>query len=251
MGNINISKDSGSNNGSFTISAKTPNNTIGYITSTVRVTNADGRYQDVTFIQKGRKAVSSLSANDVSINNGQQEQIHVTVTPNDALYDLTYEVIEGAAIATVSPSGVVTGTGIGTARVKITDTVSGKTTTITVTVGANGYTVTKNATHCIINGAGNTSEGATYTATITADSGYDVPSSITVIMGGTTLAASAYTYSNGSLSIPNVSGNIVITATSSQHEFTVTPLSIEVEYNNTSAQSVTVRSNANWTVAEQ
>ena len=63
------------------------------------------------------------------------------------------------------------------------------------------------------NGASTANIGTTYTATLsTNSSNYSLPSSIKVTMGGTTLTTSDYTYSSnsGSLSIPNVSGDITI-----------------------------------------
>ena len=66
------------------------------------------------------------------------------------------------------------------------------------------------------NGASTVREGATYTATLSASLGRRVPDSIQVKMGGITLSTSRneYSYNNGSISIPNVSGDIEITASS-------------------------------------
>ena len=55
--------------------------------------------------------------------------------------------------------------------------------------------------------------GQTYTATVNGTGNYDPPTSLTVKMGGTTLTSGRdYTYNsnNGSLSIPNVTGDISI-----------------------------------------
>ena len=75
------------------------------------------------------------------------------------------------------------------------------------------YTVSKTNTNCTINGSTTVAEGATYTASVVANDGYEL-SSVTVKMGGTDITASAY--SNGNIIVPNVTGNIVITATATE-----------------------------------
>ncbi len=52
----------------------------------------------------------------------------------------------------------------------------------------------------------------TYTGTMTASGNNTLPESITVTMGGQTLGTGSYTYNNGRVSIPNVVGDVVITA---------------------------------------
>jgi hypothetical protein len=69
------------------------------------------------------------------------------------------------------------------------------------------YTVTNNLTQCTnSNSATKVVQGSTYSATITAKSGYELKS-VTVTMGG-----SPVTVSGGKINITNVTGNIVITA---------------------------------------
>lgn len=75
------------------------------------------------------------------------------------------------------------------------------------------YTVTNTLTNVTSsNSAASVTEGATYTATLTANTGYTLDT-VTVTMGGTDITSSAY--SNGNIGISNVTGNIVITATAS------------------------------------
>lgn len=70
------------------------------------------------------------------------------------------------------------------------------------------YTVTNNLTNCSNTNDATTAEwNSSYVATITANSGY-VIENISVTMGG-----AAVTVTNGVISIPYVTGNIVITAT--------------------------------------
>lgn len=65
------------------------------------------------------------------------------------------------------------------------------------------------------NTATSIAENAAYTATLTADTGYTI-SSVTVTMGGVDVTTSAYTTATGAISIANVTGNIVVTATASE-----------------------------------
>ena len=72
--------------------------------------------------------------------------------------------------------------------------------------------VTKKLSNCALdNGKSRVIEGQGYGATITANQGYTLDSgTVTITMGGVDM--SAY-YSNGKIAIPNVTGDIVITAT--------------------------------------
>lgn len=69
------------------------------------------------------------------------------------------------------------------------------------------YAITKNLTNCTINNSATSIvEGESYSATISANDGYEL-SSVVVTMGG-----SAVSVTNGVINIANVTGNIVITA---------------------------------------
>ena len=69
------------------------------------------------------------------------------------------------------------------------------------------YTVTNTLTNCTNNNsATRVAQGSSYSATITANSGYTLKS-VTVTMGGQSVAVSG-----GTINIANVTGNIVITA---------------------------------------
>lgn len=72
------------------------------------------------------------------------------------------------------------------------------------------YSITNSLTNCTnSNSVNEVVEGGSYSATISANSGYEL-SSVKVTMGGTDVSASAV--SGGNISIANVTGNIVITA---------------------------------------
>lgn len=76
------------------------------------------------------------------------------------------------------------------------------------------YTITKNLTNVTIsNSATSVNENSSYSATLTPSDGYEL-STVTITMGGTDITSS--NYSGGTITIPNVTGNIVITANATQ-----------------------------------
>jgi hypothetical protein len=81
------------------------------------------------------------------------------------------------------------------------------------------YTVTNTLTQCTSNNSATKAvQGGSYSATITAKSGYELES-IVVKMGGTDISSTAV--SGGKITIANVTGNIVITAVAT--EIVITP----------------------------
>ena len=73
------------------------------------------------------------------------------------------------------------------------------------------YSIQKNLTNGHLNGKNTVIAGQSYVAEIIADTGFTMDgATITITMGG--IDMSSY-YSNGKIAIPNVSGNITITAT--------------------------------------
>lgn len=76
------------------------------------------------------------------------------------------------------------------------------------------YSITNTLTNCVSdNSATQAIEGDSYSATISANSGYEL-SSVAVTMGGTDITVDVV--SGGSISIANVTGDIVITATATE-----------------------------------
>lgn len=70
--------------------------------------------------------------------------------------------------------------------------------------------ITNSLTHVTNSNASvSVEEGAAYTATLSADTGYTL-NSVTITMGGTDITSTAY--SDGSINIASVTGDIVITA---------------------------------------
>ena len=101
----------------------------------------------------------------------------------------------------------------------ITVTYNSKTTTFNVTVSATEtpvttYTITNNLTNVVNNNSSaSVTEGNNYVATLTAKSGYALDN-VTITMGGADITSSCY--SDGSINISNVTGNIIITASATK-----------------------------------
>lgn len=70
--------------------------------------------------------------------------------------------------------------------------------------------------------------GGSYTATITEDEGYTI-NSYAVTMGGVDITSSAY--SNGTININRVTGNVVITVVASKPRVNVLPLAVDADGN--------------------
>lgn len=82
------------------------------------------------------------------------------------------------------------------------------------------YTVTNTLNQCTTNNSATKAvQGGSYSATITAKSGYELKS-IVVKMGGTDISSTAV--SGGTITIANVTGNIVITAVATEKVVTPT-----------------------------
>lgn len=82
------------------------------------------------------------------------------------------------------------------------------------------YSITSTLTKCSSsNSAKTVVEGSSYSATLTANSGYSL-GTVKVTMGGTDITSSAY--SNGKITIASVTGDIVITATATVNNYSIT-----------------------------
>lgn len=76
------------------------------------------------------------------------------------------------------------------------------------------------------NPATSVEDGTAYTATITADSGYTIDS-VSILMGGTDITASAY--SNGVITIASVTGNVSITIVASKPRVNLLPTALDTD----------------------
>lgn len=85
------------------------------------------------------------------------------------------------------------------------------------------FTVANNLTH-VTNSNSSTiiSEGGSYSGVLTAESGYTI-NSVQITMGGTDVTGTSY--SSGTITIANVTGNIVITAIATERQATLSSIS--------------------------
>ena len=89
---------------------------------------------------------------------------------------------------------------------------------------------TFNVTYNIENGSGSpakVNQGATLNATITPDSGYNVPETVSVTMGG---VAATHTYENGVVTVENVTGDVEITGSCVEIPVTPEPAVVETTF---------------------
>ena len=130
----------------------------------------------------------------ISVNNGYTlSSIVVTMGGTD----ITSQVVSGNSINIASVTGDVV-------------------ITVTTTVVQTTYSITNNLSNCTTNNASEViNKNESYNATISANSGYEIKS-IVVTMGGTNVSS---TVVNGNkISIPSVTGIVVITVTTNKIE---------------------------------
>lgn len=148
---------------------------------------------DAAYTQSGEvlttDALDSLRK-DIVVTAYYNDSTSATVTD----YMLSGNLTAGTSTVTISYNGM-------------SDTIS-----VTVTAVAGMYTVSNHLTGCTSSNSATTiAEGGSYAATITANSGYTLTgATASVTMGGNTVTGA---YSNGTISIANVTGDIVITVT--------------------------------------
>lgn len=108
---------------------------------------------------------------------------------------------------------------------------------VTVTHQVGYYSVTNNLTGATSsNSATSVEENTAYSATITADSGYTLTgATVSVTMGGTDITSSAY--SNGTISIASVTGDIAITVVAAEEAWGTVEMNSAYSYGGGQAYS--------------
>ena len=121
--------------------------------------------------------------------------------------------LTGALVSITMGGADITATAYSNGTISIPSVTGNLVIAISAAAQATTYSVTNTLTGCLnSNGATSVLENASYTATITADSGYSLTgATVQITMGGTDITSSAY--SNGTISIASVNGNLVITVT--------------------------------------
>lgn len=140
-----------------------------------------------------------------SIAEGSTYSASITATSGHVLSSVTVSMGGEDVTGTVYADGAITIDAV-TGDIVITATATAASVTT--------YTITNTLTNATnSNSAASVEEGASYSATITANEGYEL-GDVTVTMGGTDISASAV--SGGTITIASVTGNIVITATATE-----------------------------------
>lgn len=146
----------------------------------------------------------TLSESSLSFTSGDPVTLTATVEPADTTDSVVWTSSNSSVVAV--NNGVVTPIGEGNAI--ITATCGSQTATCSVSVSSLYFTVTLVGTGATLTPTTNINPNAPYTGTLAADTGYTIDS-VAVTMGGVDITSTAY--SDGSISIASVTGNIVVT----------------------------------------
>lgn len=158
----------------------------------------------------------TLSAASLSFREVESQMLTATVEPGDTTDEVVWSTSD-SGVATVT-GGLVTPVADG--ECVITAAAGSVSAACAVSVAfeveVTYYTITNNLTNCVSNN--NTAsivEGGSYSATLTADDGYTLEgAAVSVAVNGEDVTDTAY--SDGVISIPNVVGNVVITAAAAE-----------------------------------
>ena len=150
----------------------------------------------------------TLSESSLSFTSGDPVTLTATVEPADTTDTIVWT-SSNPSVATVN-NGVVTPVGEG--NTTITATCGSQTAACSVSVSSLTFSITLVGTGATLTPTANVNPNAPYTGTLAINAGY-VLDSIVVEMGGTDVTAS--TYSNGTITIPHVTGNIIVTVATS------------------------------------
>lgn len=150
----------------------------------------------------------TLDRSTLAFTSGDPVTLTATVEPADTTDAVVWSSYN-PSVATVN-NGVVTPVGEGSTT--ITATCGSQTATCSVSVSSLYFTISLVGTGATLTPTTNINPNAPYTGTLTINEGY-VLDRIVVEMGGTDVTAS--TYSNGTITIPHVTGNVVVTVATS------------------------------------
>lgn len=150
----------------------------------------------------------TLDQSALAFTSGDPATLTATVEPADTT-DMVVWTSSNPSVATVN-NGVVTPIGEGNAT--ITATCGSQTATCSVSVSSLYFSITLVGTGATLTPTANVNPNDPYTGTLTVNAGY-VLDSVVVEMGGTNVTASVY--SNGTITIPHVTGNVIVTVATS------------------------------------
>lgn len=115
----------------------------------------------------------TLNKTYLSIIKGAGDILYATVWPADATNKTITWSSSNSAVCSVDQSGVITGTGVGTATITVTTQDGGFTAACTVDVKPNTYVVSANAVHGHVEGTGIYWAGMNVTLTAVPDHNYE------------------------------------------------------------------------------
>ena len=175
-----------------------------------------------SLINRYRKAMIIGTPEDISYQNSVAYNMTnvsasnaAATVENGGSYTTTLSASTGFALAavTVTMDGIdITTAAYDSSTGAITIPVVTGDIVITANAIANARAITYDLTNAASsNTASYVNDGDSYTTTLTANSGYAL-SSVTVTMGGIDITDSVYSAGTGTVSIPAVTGNVVITA---------------------------------------
>ena len=205
-------------------------------TKTSQLTNDSGfltKHQDLSGYAKKAKTLSGYGITDGAtkeeVNNLSQEIVDHKTEVDDELDGMKVTIVQevlaqlggdsNSVFGKVNEDGTITittdlETGDYTLMYENEDGSLTEVGTITVGEVAVYYSIARTLTACTSNkSATNIEEGTSWTETITANDGFEL-SNVTVTMGGVNVTSSVY--SNGVITILEVTGDIVITATATE-----------------------------------
>ena len=171
-----------------------------------------GVSDELAIVQAWATTTSSITLNtsEITISGTGTNQLIATTVPSGNPVSWSSS---NPNVATVSNTGLVTGVGNGSCVI----TASSGDVSATCSVSVSGfvmYSITNNLTNATnSNPATSIASGASYSAVITANEG-SVLSTAVITMGGIDITSTAY--DSGNISIASVTGNIVITVTTSE-----------------------------------
>ena len=175
--------------------------TVKYEMSNGSIVNVGNMVLDSTVYYSITNTLTKCTSSNSIKTIAEGSSYSATITANSGYTLSSVKVTMGGTNIT---SSAVSGNKISIASVTGDVVITATATEIVIPT----YTITNNLTNCTnSNSATSIKEGSSYSATITAKSGYTLKS-VSATMGG-----SAVSVTNGVINISSVTGNIVITAT--------------------------------------
>lgn len=152
----------------------------------------------------------TLNESNIIFTNGNPIVLVATLDPENT----TDEVVWASSDNTVVTVNNGTVYPLKNGSATITATCGNQTATCSVTVVGLSFEISLVGSHATLSNTDVIAPNASYTGTLTADTGFEF-TSVIVTMGGTDITATAY--SNGTISIAQVTGNIVVAVETAYH----------------------------------